>query len=45
MHAELRMGNRVGALHAFESFRGKLRMELGVSPSDYLMQLAAHIRG
>lgn len=45
MHAELKMGNRAGALHAFESFRGKLRMELGISPSDYLMQLAARIRG
>jgi SARP family transcriptional regulator, regulator of embCAB operon len=45
MHAELKMGNRAGALHAFESFSGNLWTELGLGPSEYLGQIAADIRG
>ena len=44
MRAELQTGNRAGALFAYESFRVRLSMELGVGPSDYLIQLAAAIR-
>lgn len=45
MRAELQTGNRAGALLAYESFRMRLSLELGVRPSDFLIQLAAAIRG
>lgn len=45
MRAELKMGNRAGALYTFKNFRATLARELGVNPSDQLMKLAAIIRG
>jgi SARP family transcriptional regulator, regulator of embCAB operon len=45
MRAELELGNRVGALQTFESFKAKLTTELGVAPSAYLYQLVAGIQG
>ncbi|MFC9335260.1 BTAD domain-containing putative transcriptional regulator [Arthrobacter sp. NPDC057009] len=45
MRAELELGNRVGAVHTFESFKASLATELGVAPSAYLYQLVAGIRG
>lgn len=44
MQAELKLGNRAGALHTFESFRTLLAAELGVDPSGYLLELAADVR-
>lgn len=44
MQAELKLGNRAGALHTFESFRTLLAAELGVDPSGYLLELASGIR-
>jgi DNA-binding SARP family transcriptional activator len=45
MRAELKLGNRAGALHTFEDFKERLASELGVGPSADLAQLAAGIRG
>jgi SARP family transcriptional regulator, regulator of embCAB operon len=40
MAAELKMGNRMAALRAFENFRSHLEVELGVAPSEHLVELA-----
>lgn len=45
MRAEVQAGNRASALLAYEGFRVRLSMELGVGPSDCLIQLAAATRG
>jgi DNA-binding SARP family transcriptional activator len=45
MRAELNMGNRIGALRVFENLKKSLCTELGVSPSEHLVQLAVAIRG
>lgn len=45
MRAELQAGNRAGALLAYETFRLRLSMELGVDPSNNLVKFAAGIRG
>jgi SARP family transcriptional regulator, regulator of embCAB operon len=45
MQAELRMGNRAGALRTFRSFQTRLSSDLGLVPSDHLSNFAAAIRG
>jgi SARP family transcriptional regulator, regulator of embCAB operon len=45
MSAELKLGNRARAWHAFEDFRARLKFELGVDPSTHLALLANGIRG
>ncbi|WP_461189936.1 AfsR/SARP family transcriptional regulator [Arthrobacter sp. Z4-13] len=45
MQAEVRMGNRAGALRTFRSFQIRLSSDLGLVPSDHLSNFAAAIRG
>jgi DNA-binding SARP family transcriptional activator len=45
MQAELKVGNRAGALRAFGAFKASLDADLGIAPSDYLSSFAASIRG
>ncbi|MFJ5695049.1 bacterial transcriptional activator domain-containing protein [Arthrobacter sp. NPDC093125] len=44
MHAELKLGNRAGALHSFETFKALLDTELGVRPSAAMIKLADGLR-